>query len=139
MPCLFYSIFLLPSAGGSASNMESGSNEKGSWLKFPDGTMIQYGYLPGELSSTKYYFPIDLPQKFVDNNYIVFRQSVGLHTDNNAPLSLYQVLRSKANGEMYNTKEKFYLSLVYSNPTVCYTGNTPIYEGDYWLVIGRWK
>ena len=34
------------------SDIESGSNENGNWIKYPDGTMIQYGDVAKDLSGS---------------------------------------------------------------------------------------
>ena len=52
----------IPSDGNFG--IESGSNSNGSWIKFPDGTMMQYGVVTIVGSDTIVY-PLD----FIDTNY----------------------------------------------------------------------
>lgn len=61
--------------------IESGSNSNGYYMKYSDGTMIQYGGVgitvdtPRSQGGLTYYSGaaiIDFPQSFIDNNYQTF-------------------------------------------------------------------
>lgn len=58
--------------------IQSGSNSNGKYIKFPDGTLIQYGNvsitpstarLQGGLSYYSGEMNVSLPQNFIDTNY----------------------------------------------------------------------
>lgn len=64
---------------------QSGSNSKGKYLKFYDGTMLQYGAVSitptvsrfqGGLTYYSGAQTIDLPQPFIDTNFILSSNSV---------------------------------------------------------------
>ena len=58
----------------SSMGIESGSNENGSWVKFPDGTLIQYGRIPTPVYDPNGY-PITLPMAFIDASYSLIAQN----------------------------------------------------------------
>ena len=112
--------------------VESGSNSNGSWVKWEDGTMIQYGKVTRNIDFTSqsgitdwYYIdghPINFPQNFIDTDYDidVRARSGGITT-----LFVYSV-RPKT-----TSQAEFSL-----------TCNVKRSVGDYtfgWKAIGRWK
>lgn len=72
-------------AGSGGSNIaESGSNENGSYIKYEDGTMICYGKVTFEATTTTwgsfhifdYKTPVPFPMPFIDNDVVVTVQCV---------------------------------------------------------------
>lgn len=54
--------------------VESGSNDNGSWVKFADGTMIQWGssaFTGAETGNTGSYKRVVFPQSFANNKFSV--------------------------------------------------------------------
>ena len=60
--------------------IESGSNSEGSWVKFPDGTMICYGRYEGNTPG-----PYTFPQAYIDNNIHIQISMYG--SENPQPIS----------------------------------------------------
>lgn len=112
--------------------IESGSNDNGSWIKFGDGTLIQYGSIKKNVSITtasssgKYYYQDDiniiLPTSFVDGNYFSNVISV---SNQNGSQNVYSV-RNK-------TQSKFDFCL---SSLISYSSNDNTF---WWFAIGRWK
>lgn len=110
---------------------ESGSNANGSWVKYADGTMIQYGtYDTGltdfttEFGSVFYnqsYSTIKFPLAFVDVPSIIINQELGGYLGGNT----LGGLPTKANFRVY----------LYTAMSATLTRNAII----YWQAIGRWK
>lgn len=112
--------------------IESGSNENGSYIKFNDDTLIQWGKtqknitLNTKSSSTQWYYDdgykINLPVSFVDNNYFA---NVSNYYSGNITLNVYSInSRSASNFE-------FSLS--------CSIAITNTNAEFGWFAIGRWK
>lgn len=112
--------------------IESGSNDNGSWIKFGDGTLIQYGSIKKNVSITtasssgKYYYQDDiniiLPTSFVDGNYFSNVISV---SNQNGSQNVYSVRNKK------QSKFDFCLSSLIS-----FSSNDNTF---WWIAIGRWK
>lgn len=113
--------------------IESGSNENGSWVKFPDGTMIQWGIIEFQAMSVNELQEVNFsfPQPFIDTNYgiqysIDIDHSGGAATDN-AYIYMNSLFVNNKNTDNVHIS------------TYSYT--YAIGEG-VWLnvmVIGRWK
>ena len=111
---------------------ESGSNDNGSWIKFGDGTLIQYGSIKKNVSITtasssgKYYYQDDiniiLPTSFVDGNYFSNVISV---SNQNGSQNVYSVRNKK------QSKFDFCLSSLIS-----FSSNDNTF---WWIATGRWK
>lgn len=114
-----------------AGIVESGSNDNGSWVKYADGTMIQWGtYDTGltnfttEFGSVFYnqsYSTINFPLAFVDIPSIVINQELGGYLGGNTVGGL----PTKTNFRVY----------LYTARSATLTRNATI----YWQAIGRWK
>lgn len=114
------------------SVVESGSNDNGSWIKYSDGTLVQYGNVTKSINiktisnSTGWYYDdgyaIVFPIKFVDTNYFVEVKSAlgSLITLNVYSITNYQ-----------NSLCEFNLSsnVEYSNSSYKFR----------WFAIGKWK
>lgn len=115
-----------------ANIIESGSNNNGSWIKYSDGTLIQYGEVTKSLTITNksdasgwFYddgYIINFPILFSDINYFVDVKAAmpGLIT-----LNVYSIT------EQENRRCKFNLSsnINYNNPSYKFR----------WFAIGKWK
>ena len=112
--------------------IKSGSNDNGSWIKFGDGTLIQYGSIKKNVSITtasssgKYYYQDDiniiLPTSFVDGNYFSNVISV---SNQNGSQNVYSVRNKK------QSKFDFCLSSLIS-----FSSNDNTF---WWIATGRWK
>lgn len=112
--------------------IESGSNDNGSWIKFGDGTLIQYGSIKKNVSITtlsnsgKYYYQDDiniiLPTSFVDGNYF---SNVISFSNQNGSQNVYSVRNKK------QSKFDFCLSSLIS-----FSSNDNTF---WWIATGRWK
>lgn len=112
--------------------IESGSNDNGSWIKYSDGTMIQYGSIKKNVSITtlsnsgKYYYQDDiniiLPINFIDSNYY---SNVIAVKNQNGSQNVYSV-RNK-------TQSKFDFCL---SSLISYSSNDNTF---WWFAIGKWK
>ena len=112
--------------------VESGSNDNGSWIKYSDGTLIQYGNVTKSIniktksgSSMWYYddgYAINFPINFSDTNYFA---DVNAATSGLITLNIYSITNYK------NSICKFNLSsnMEYNNPSYKFR----------WFAIGRWK
>lgn len=108
-----------------AGIVESGSNENGSWVKFSDGTMIQWGrktlqnvefaQTGGIYYSQRQVFPF--PQVFIQNPSI----SISGTTSNICWI-----------GNSTSNTEQFTFNVLHSNETT----RTVLIE---WQAIGKWK
>lgn len=118
-------------SGKVSGIVESGSNANGSWVKFADGTMIQYGtYDTGltdfttEFGSVFYnnsYFAINFPLEFIGVPSIVINQELGGYLGG-----------STLGGRPTKTGFRVYLYIAQSGVL---NRNATI----YWQAIGRWK
>lgn len=112
--------------------VESGSNDNGSWIKYSDGTMIQYGSIKKNVSITtlsnseKYYYQDDiniiLPIRFANDSYY---SNVIPVNNQNVSQNVYSV-RNK-------TQSKFDFCL---SSLISYSSNDNTF---WWFAIGRWK
>ena len=112
--------------------VESGSNDNGSWIKYSDGTLIQYGNVTKSIniknksgSSGWYYddgYAIKFPINFSDTNYFV---------DVNAALGGLITLNVYSITNYQNSICEFNLSsnIEYNNSNYKFR----------WFAIGRWK
>lgn len=114
-----------------AGIVESGSNANGSWVKYADGTMFQYGIYDTGLTDFTTQFgsvfyanvnpTIDFPLDFVDVPSIVINQELGGYLGG-----------STLGGLPTKTNFKVYLYIAQSGVL---NRNATI----YWQAIGRWK
>lgn len=112
--------------------VEGGSNDNGRWIKYSDGTMIQYGSIKKNVSITtlsntgKYYYQDDiniiLPINFIDSNY--YSNVIAVNNQNGSQ-NVYSV-RNK-------TQSKFDFCL---SSLISYSSNDNTF---WWFAIGRWK
>lgn len=112
--------------------VESGSNENGSWVKYSDGTLIQYGSIQNNISITvlsnsgKYYYQDDisliLPIRFANDSY--YSNVIPVNNQNGSQ-NVYSV-RNK-------TQSKFDFCL---SSLISYSSNNNTF---WWFAIGRWK
>lgn len=112
--------------------IESGSNDNGRWIKYSDGTLVQYGEVTETLniatksSITNWYYEdghiINFPILFADINYFM---------DVNAALGGLITLNVYSITSQENSKCKFNLSsnIEYNNSNYKFR----------WFAIGRWK
>lgn len=112
--------------------VESGSNDNGRWIKYSDGTLVQYGEVTETLNiatknnKTEWYYEdghiINFPILFADINYFM---------DVNAALSVLITLNVYSITSQENSKCKFNLSsnIEYNNSNYKFR----------WFAIGRWK
>ena len=109
--------------------IESGSNENGSWTKYPDGTMIQHGYInrsdhiPDDTENINDTFT--LPLAFIDTNYTV---NTSLHTYSNA----FGTITFSRNASASSVN----ITALRLPPSVENNAGDLNY---YWQAIGRWK
>lgn len=111
---------------------ESGSNENGNYIKFNDGTLIQWGKVTKSVtinnlsSAAQWYYDdgykINLPVSFVDNNYFA---NVSNYYSGNITLNVYSVTSRSASGFEFNLS----CSIAVTNANVEFG----------WFAIGRWK
>ena len=105
-----------------AGIVESGSNENGSWVKFADGTMIQYGSI---LNNANGLATVSFPKRFISSDVIVTTSiAYNSYTSNNPVLTL--VYPSNSTVGIYSRKSD---GSVETNTTV----------KTNWKAIGRWK
>ena len=126
-----------------AGIVESGSNDNGSWVKFADGTMIQWGsatFTGAETGNTGSYTRVIFPQTFANNKYST-RYSP-LYTGNIAQtITLYVILTGS---NIYGsgtalTADTVYRRLAYTTDA---TELAELYATDLsfnWHAIGFWK
>ena len=112
--------------------IESGSNDNGSWIKYSDGTLIQYGNVTKSInvktksgSSGWYYddgYAINFPINFSDTNYFA---EVKPAISSLITLNVYSITNYK------NSICEFNLSsnIEYNNSNYKFR----------WFAIGRWK
>lgn len=110
----------------------SGSNSNGSWVKFSDGTLIQYGLLVKTLTITKissqtdwYYddgYVVKFPINFANINYVVDVKSA---VANLVTMNVYSITDYATNLCKVNLSNK--ISITVEN------------HSFRWLAIGRWK
>lgn len=100
--------------------IESGNNTDGSWIKFPDGTMIVYRDVEVALEDEKLkYRDFDLPQSFINSNYNI------QFTNNNHGWGYEITARA-------NSNSRFSVQVNRPNNT------TNVFKGTV-LCIGKWK
>jgi len=103
--------------------IESGSNSNGRWIKFRDGTMIQYGIIPSCVPNigggSKYYIPVTcyLPTSFAGTYYIGSAGGVGAYAITDGLHAFYT--------DAFN--------IFVQNDAV-----STVSEGRY-ITVGRWK
>lgn len=115
-----------------AFGIESGSNENGSWVKFEDGTMIQYGIvektgnIATQSSGTKWFYDdgyfVHLPQNFINNLYFANVTYTGLEL---ITLQVYSITDYATEFFKFNLSSN--IAKEFSN-----------YKFR-WFAIGRWK
>lgn len=112
--------------------IESGSNSNGSWVKFSDGTLIQYGLLVKNLtitnksSSSDWYYDdgyvVKFPINFANINYVVDVKSA---VANLITMNVYSITDYATDLCKFNLSNK--ISITVENYSF------------RWLAIGRWK
>ena len=130
-------------SGKVAGIVESGSNDNGSWVKFADGTMIQYGsksFTGSTSGNAGSYAVVTFPQAFADNKIVttytpIYANNVSIS------LSLFVILTGSVKyGEgTVLTRDTVYRRLSYTTDT---TELGELYATDLpfnWQAIGRWK
>lgn len=115
-----------------AGIIESGSNTNGSWVKYADGTMFQYGTYDtgltdfttqfGSVFYANVYSTIDFPLDFIDIPAITINQELGGYLGGN---TLGGGLPTKTNFRVY----------LYIAQSGVLNRNATI----FWQAIGRWK
>jgi hypothetical protein len=112
--------------------IESGSNDNGRWIKYSDGTLIQYGNvtksvnIKNKSNETGWYYDdgyaVNFPINFSDTNYFTEVKSV---TSNIITLNIYSITNFR------NSICEFNLScnVEYNNSNYKFR----------WFAIGRWK
>lgn len=111
---------------------ESGSNSNGNYIKFNDGTLIQWGTVTKNIavttlsSSTNWYYGdgyvVNFPISFINNNYYA-----NVNNDNAGLISLM----------VYSTTAKTTSSFEFN-----LSCNIEVTSRNYdfsWIAIGRWK
>lgn len=123
--------------------VESGSNANGSWVKFSDGTMMQWGsksFVGAETGNTGSYAIVTFPQAFADNKFSVSYSP--LYSPNYAnEITLFTVLTgSHVYGIGSNsTQDTVYRRLSHTTDT---TELSKLYATNLsfnWQAIGKWK
>lgn len=125
-----------------AEIIESGSNDNGSWVKYADGTMEQWGSksFVGASDSTGSYTRITFPQFFANNKYSTSYSSI--YKGNVAQtISLYVILiGSNTYGSGTNLGgDTVYRRLAYTTDA---TELAELYATNLsfnWHAIGKWK
>ena len=106
--------------------VSSGENEKGKWIKFPDGTLVQYGKSQQlDLPPDTYNGPlVSLPIAFIDTNYSVQAVCGEYGTFGGAVVSTYE--------SFPRYEDAFFVRYFYNYSTTLAIGCT-------FTAIGRWK
>ena len=109
------------------TEIESGSNENGFWIKFADGTMIQMfaTHRTEGVSKNSYVSElINLPNAFIDNTYIIsYNQSWNPSGWADIRDTVSSKTKSSFNIEIYNSSSNYDAGVI----------------NYYWIAIGRWK
>lgn len=106
--------------------MKSGTNERGSYIKFEDGTLIQWGSIEysANTNGVQFYFPI----AFYDTNYKV------------VPMHMYNYSIAVASTFSGQYTDRITIHNTYLNTSnMTWTWNFPYSQSTNWLAIGRWK
>lgn len=129
--------------GKVAGIVESGSNDNGSWVKFADGTMIQWGSksFVGASDSTGSYTRITFPQFFANNKFVVNYAQLYDSSSVSQNLKLYTILTGT---NKYGSGTAFGGDTVYRR--LAYTTDATELAKLYatnlsfnWHAIGFWK
>ena len=109
------------------TEIESGSNENGSYIKFADGTMIQMfvtNRTEGVSKNSYVSELVNLPNAFIDNTYIIsYNQSWKPSGWADIRDTISSKTKSSFNIEIYKSNSNYDAGLV----------------NYYWIAIGRWK
>lgn len=126
-----------------AGIVESGSNDNGSWVKYADGTMEQWGsatFTGAETGTTGSYKRITFPQAFANNKFSVNYTPLyeGGYAQN---IILYVILTGT---DKYGSGNALSADTVYRRlgHTTDATELAELYATDLsfnWQAIGRWK
>lgn len=126
-----------------AGIIESGSNDNGSWVKFADGTMIQWGssaFTGAETGNTGTYKVITFPVPFANSKLSISYSPIYENTYDTT-LVLYTILtgtRKYGNGTSVTT-DTVYRRLAYTTDV---TELKKLYVTDLsfnWQAVGFWK
>lgn len=111
---------------------ESGSNANGNYIKFNDGTLIQWGKVNKSVTlsnlsqGTQWYYEdgykINLPVSFIDNNFFA---NVSNYYNGNITLNIYSITGRSASSFEFNLS--------------CSVAVTNANAEFGWFAIGRWK
>lgn len=123
--------------------VESGSNDNGSWVKFADGTMIQWGsssFVGAETGNTGSYKRITFPQAFA-NNKISTKYQLVYKSGIDTRLTMFIILIGSIE---YGKGTAFTQDTVYRRLSYTYdnTELAELYAIDLpfnWQAIGFWK
>lgn len=108
----------------NAQQIVNGSNSNGSYTKFSDGTLIQWGWSPDGYGAGSRLVTVTLPVAFVNDGYAV--------SATNAPLGDAENYRGMINTVISVTASSF---TVRQQSVGTYTE----VHHFYWIAIGRWK
>ena len=127
-----YSVTEVSYNTGPYAIVESGSNSSGRWIKFSDGTMIQYGYKYNSVNvdiTTSFHegnygwFFLDFPTSFVDTNFAI-----------SAFARLLDYIPTIQLEGTYSTDRVGFFVMDIGVPLGSYT-----FKHFCWYAIGRWK
>lgn len=115
-----------------SNTIESGSNSNGNWIKYSDGTLIQYGKvtkpidIKNKSSASNWYYDdgyiINFPLAFFDANYFA---DVICATGSLITLNIYSITTFETSYCKFNLSS----NVEYSNSNYFFR----------WFAIGRWK
>jgi hypothetical protein len=111
-------------SGNTIIGIENGSNTNGSYTKFSDGTIIQYGMVEGDAITAggRMVKLVSLPYSFVDAEYTVTVTQYGGYTFSGGTYANLAVLNSNQNAF-----------------TIFFTQAIAFTPKFSWIAIGRWK
>lgn len=111
---------------------DSGSNSNGNWIRFTDGTMIQYGKVEKNVtistrsSATQWYYDdgykVNFPKNFISTSYF---STVTNYYGGNITLNVYSLTAQSTSGFEFNLS----CSITITNATINFG----------WFAIGWWK
>jgi hypothetical protein len=115
------------SGGGGGIDMESGSNQYGTYIKFGTGDMIMYGQMQVDANSNWGY--CTFPEEFKDDNYYVITNVYGGGADYGGSAGMKTFTAS----QKYD-KTKCYI-YSYRQSDQAMTHNRLV----NWVAFGKWK
>ena len=124
-----------------AGIIESGSNDNGSWVKYDDGTMLQWGsssFVGAETGTTGSYKRVTFPQAFANNKFSVEYSPKYTSGTNIVLFVVLTGTRTYGSGTELSG-DTVYRRLSYTTDT---TELAELYATDLpfaWKAIGFWK